>query len=388
MIFAFAVATPADDWTRWRGPSADSISAEKGWNASAVGSPKVVWRTNVGAGHSCATVKGDVLYIMGNIDNQDVVQCRKIADGKTAWEFKYSCSKGNYAGPRASVVLDNGSAYTFSRNGDLHCLDAKTGAKKWHVNVLKQFSGKNITWGLASSPVIEGDMVLVNACKHGVALNKSTGAKIWASPSDKCGYASPVVFESGGKKLVAIFGAKGLYCVDLASGKQLWFQEWVTKYDVNAADPVPMDGKIFISSAYNRGCTMLDISGSRPRKLWENKTMANHFASSILINGHLYGVHGNTGGGQLRCIDVKSGKMKWSQGGGFENLMAADGKLIAIDKSGVLTIAEAVPTGFKKIAAGKVLDKSHKKWTMPVLANGRIYCRNSNGDLVCISVGK
>jgi len=388
IIILCAGVTVAEDWPRWRGPNGDSISAEKGWDANAVGSPKVVWRTNVGAGHSCPTIQGDVLYIMGNANNQDVIQCLKVADGKSVWQFKYPCDKGNYDGPRASVVLDGGFTYSFSRNGDLVCLNAKTGARKWAVNVMKTYRAKNITWGLSSSPVIAGNMVLVNACKHGIALNKNTGARVWSSPSDKCGYASPVVFTSGGKKKVAMFGAKGLYCVDLASGRQIWFHRWNTKYDVNAADPVPINGKMFIASGYNRGCAMLDISGARPRQLWENRNMANHFATSILIDGHLYGIHGNTSNGSLRCIDVASGSVKWSEGRGMENLMAADGKLIVIDKNGVLTIAEASPAGFKKIASGKVLDRNHKKWTMPVLSNGRIYCRNSGGDLVSISVGK
>ncbi len=387
LILSLASPAIADDWPRWRGPSANSISAETGWNAAAVNNPKVLWQTNVGAGHSCPTVKDGALYILGNRNNEDVVQCLQAADGKPLWQFKYPCDKGNYDGPRASAVLDDGVVYTFSRNGDLHCLDAKTGAKKWHVNVMKQFGAKNIRWGFAGSPVIAGNMVLVNACTHGIALDKNTGAKIWAGPPGKCGYASPVVFASGGKKLVATFGEKGVYGVDLASGRRLWFHQWVTKYDVNAADPIPAGGgKLFVSSGYNRGCTLLDMSGSRPRAVWENKNLANHFASSILIDGHLYGVHGNTGSGRLRCIDVGTGKMKWSQGGGFENLMAAGGRLIAIDKAGVLTIAAADPGGFKKIAAGKVLTPKHKKWTMPVLANGRIYCRNSNGDLVCIDV--
>jgi outer membrane protein assembly factor BamB len=103
------------------------------------------------------------------------------------------------------------------------------------------------------------------------------------------------------------------------------------------------------------------------------------------MNGHLFAVDGNTGGGQLRCIDPRTGGPKWTQGGGFENLTAAGGKLITIDGGGTLKVIEADPAGYKELAKASVL-QGGTKWTAPILANGAIYCRNSGGSLVCVDV--
>ena len=159
---------------------------------------------------------------------------------------------------------------------------------------------------------------------------------------------------------------------------------------VNAADPLYFDGKLFITSGYGRGCALIDISGPAAKLVWENnkKPMASHFCSPVYIDGNIYGIDGNTGGGKLQCLDPKTGDIKWSQGGGFETFCAAAGKIIALDGRGDLIVAEAVPTGYKELARASVLnnDRNIKKWTAPVLANGLIYCRDGDGELVCVDV--
>jgi outer membrane protein assembly factor BamB len=387
LAFIIATTALANDWPRWRGPDGTGISEESKWDVKAVNTPKIAWTKALGPGHSAATVADGKLYTMGNKEDKDIVYCLDAKTGKEIWTFEYAQPAGNYAGPRATPVVDNDRLYTFSRNGDLYCIDTKKGKELWHAN-LSEHGAQNIRWGLSSSPLIVNNMVIVNVCEHGVAFDKKTGAKIWASPSAKTGYASPVLHELDGKQILLMFGLKHVYGVAPDTGKELWSYEWITKYNINASDPIPFKDKVFIGSGYNRGCTLLDIGSGVATKSWESSNLRTHLASAVLIKGYLYAIDGNTGGGVLRCVEIKTGTEKWSNEEGYENLMAADGKLITIDKAGDLSVVEATPAGFKELARGNVLGKEAKNWTAPVLANGMIYCRNAAGTMVCVDVRK
>ena len=152
-------------------------------------------------------------------------------------------------------------------------------------------------------------------------------------------------------------------------------------FDVNAADPVVSGARVFISSGYKHGGALLDVSRGSPQLVWENKNMRNQFNSCVLWQGHLYGVDDN----QLRCLAFDTGEVKWTDKiSGKGSLMLADGKLIVLSEKGELFVAEASPAGFKPRSRAQVL--GGKCWTTPVLANGRIYCRNAAGDVVCVDV--
>jgi outer membrane protein assembly factor BamB len=385
-VFLALCGSDASDWSRWRGPDGTGISGESEWKPQALVAPKVKWKTNVGVGHSAVCVAGKALYTMGNVAEKDIIYCFDAETGKETWRFPYACAAGNYKGTRATPVLDGDLLYTLGRDGDAHCLEAKTGKVKWQTNLMKQHGSGAGTWGMAGSPLILGTMVVYNARAAGLALDKATGKKVWETGGGPCGYALPVAFKNGAKEFVAVFGSQEVTISDAMTGKKVFSHPWKTQYDVNAADPVFFDGKLFITSGYEHGCALLDLSGKSLKEIWQNQNMRGHFASPIHLDGHLYGVDGNTGTGQLKCLDAKTGQVKWSQAGGYENLMIAAGKIIAIDKKGELVVGEASPAGFKEIARGSVLNGQTTNWTAPVLANGLIYCRNSDGDLVCIDV--
>ena len=383
-ILATATVTlRAGDWSAWRGPNANGISNEKGWNAKALaGNPKIVWRTNVGMGYSAVSIADGRLFTMGYENNQDVVLCFDAMTGKKIWDGgRYPCKKGGYAGPRATPVVDGDVVYTVSRQAHVHCLDASNGKIRWRRDLTGGTGGEDLRWGIASSAVIVGDRLLVNVGRNGAALDKKTGKVLWASRG-KGGYSTPVVYDGTS---MALFSEKGACGVDIRSGKQLWFHPWETKYDVNAADPVIDGTRCFISSGYGRGCAMLDIGSTKPRVVWEHKDLKNHFSSSIIHEGCLYGIDGNAGRGSLKCLDWATGKVKWSKDLGFGALMMADGKLIVLNEKGYLHIADASPDGYKEYSSGRVLQRK-VCWNAPILSNGLIYCRNSHGDMVAVDV--
>lgn len=375
------------NWPQFRGPNRDGISKESTWNQKALSAgPKIAWKTNVGDGWSSVSILDDKLFTMGNANGKDIVYALNVNDGKEVWRHSYSCDAGNYSGPRSTPTTDGKVVYSLSRNGDLFSLNIADGTVIWERNVLRDGGGENITWGLAGSPVIYGDMLLINAGEAGMAVNRKTGAKIWSS-SGKGGYSTPVVFKKGNVDCAALFSSKGLRVVEAMTGKQLAFLNWETSYDVNAADPLPIDGKLFISSGYNRGCSLVDISGAQPKIVWENKAMRNHFSSCVLFKGDLYGVDGNVGNGALKCMDPATGKERWAQKLGFGGMMVAGERIIMLNEGGDLFIAKAAPSGYEEFSSTKnVLNKLC--WTAPVLCRGIIYCRNSKGDLVAIDVSK
>jgi outer membrane protein assembly factor BamB len=364
-----------------------------GWKAEALRQPKVLWKANVGVGAASMVTSGGRLYTMGNKDNTDTVYCFNAENGEVIWKHSYPCPKDDrmFEGGTASTPAVAGkNVYTLSQRGHLFCLDAEKGTVVWSKNLVSDFGGKLSQWHYAGSPRIDTNTLIVETGGKGasvVALDKNTGKTIWKTGSDGAGYATPVTFERNGKKGVMVFNATGLVAHDLGSGEEWWRFKWKTSYDVNAATPLVFDNnsKVFISSGYNRGCALIDISGAQPKQLVENKHMQAQYPTPVLHKGFIYGISGNTPGGELRCIDAKDLSAKWNKGGlGTGGITLADGRLIVQGEKGDLVIAEASPEGYKELSRAKVL--SGRCWVQPVLSNGRIYTKNNEGEMVAIDV--
>jgi outer membrane protein assembly factor BamB len=352
--------------------------------------PKLLWGASIGIGFSSVAVSEGRAYAMGNIDNTDVVYCFDAETGEEIWTHSYSQRldpKYYEGGTLASPTVADGRVYTISKDGKAFCLDAKTGKQIWKRNVLKDFGIKRTEWGCSGSPFIMENMVIFNVGSGGLALNKSDGSLIWERGKGPGGYATAVPYSVDGQKCVALFGFREIRGLAAGTGKQLWRHAWRTKYDVHAADPIIVsDDTIFISSGYGNGCALLklEMQGAEVRvtELWRNKNMRNKMNGSVLWRGYIYGVDEK---GELRCLSLKTGKRVWAEGGfGQGSLMIADGKLIVMGEKGNLVIAEASPSGYEPLASANIL--TGKCWTVPVLANGRIYTRNAAGDLVCLDV--
>ncbi|MHC4249650.1 MAG: PQQ-binding-like beta-propeller repeat protein [Planctomycetota bacterium] len=388
------------DWPGWRGPRGDSVARESGWRPEAlVPSPKVLWRANVGYGYSSFCIKGRRVFTMGNTDGVDSVVCLSVDDGREIWRYSYPCRPGSYAGPRATPAYSDSLVYTVSREGLLLGLVAETGKVCWRLDTVAGANALVPRWGIASSARIEGDMLVLNVGKHGLAVDKANGEIIWQSPKGRPGYASSVLYDSDGRRRAIFFAEDVARGADMETGELLWTKTWATKMGQNSADPIVKDGRVFISSIYSRGCTVFDITGERPREVWLNKELASKFGTSVLHEGHLYGVHGNTGrrggraAGSVRCLDWRTGEVRWRHDIGFSSLIMSDGKLVILTEEGTLVIAEAAPEGYRELARGRVLsagkgarEAKGKCWTAPVICRGMAFCRNDKGDLVCVDM--
>lgn len=384
-------ATQAEDWPRWRGPNLDGISAEEGWSDQWPASgPKRVWRARVDTGFSTVTVADGRVFTMGNRNGTDIVFCLSEKTGKEIWRHEYpSPLAPRYydGGPSCTPTVDGKTVYTLGRQGNAFSFEAASGRIIWKKNVAEEIGAEYPEWGYSGSPFVAGDKLLLNVGTAGVAVDKQTGRLLWQTGSSTAGYSTPFPFRQSGSDCVAVFGAKGMHAVTVDSGKIVWTHPWETSWDVNAADPIIHGGKLFLSSGYNRGGALLKLADSEPSVVWDNRNMRNHFNSCVLIDGHLYGFDGNShrGTAYLACVDWKTGEKKWSTDEfGYGSLCAADGKLILLGARGVLAVGKATPDGWKATSAAQVL--GGLCWTPPVLANGKLYCRNSRGDLICLDL--
>ncbi len=375
----------AADWPNWRGPNHNGVSHETGWTAIwPKGGPKVLWKKSIGTGFASMAVSNGRVYAMGNIKDKDILYCLDAETGEEIWKKSYACplyKKEHEGGPSATPTVDGDAIYTFSKDGDAIRFKAATGEIVWHKKLNKELGLKHPTWYFASSPLVIDNMVILNAGSQGIALSKADGSVVWRSGNEAAGYATAVPFSAGGLKCVVIFAAEDIVGLIAATGEILWQYPWKTSWDANIADPIISNNTVFVSSGYGKGCGLFRIGPDKLTRIWQNRNMRNHFNSSVLWQRYVYGFDERT----LRCLDFQTGETKWSQARlGKGSLMIADGKLIILSERGKLVIAEASPEKFKELASSQIL--KGKCWTVPVLANGRIYARNADGQLVCVDV--
>lgn len=385
-----APITQASDWHAFRGPQQDGTSTESKWSAKfPADGPKILWKKNVGTGAASVVVSGEHAITMGNRNGRDFVVSLNPETGEENWSFDYECAfdKRMFDGGTASTpTIDGDHVYTLSYDGHIHCLTLKDGKRVWAKHARQDFGGKLSRWKYAGSPLVLGNAVIFDIggkTNSTLALNKKTGAKLWGSDSGNAGYATPVSFKAGRSTGVVV--AKGTYVIghDAKTGRKLFSFPWKTSYDVNAATPIILGDKILVSNGYGPGGTAMFSLSGQPKRLWFNSDLKPKTSSPVTYKGAIYGV--SQIGGKLLCINAASGKTMWEERGfGGGTLTLAGDKIIALSDRGELVIAQATTSGFKPISRAKIL--SGTCWVNPVLANGRLYCKNNRGELVCIDV--
>jgi len=383
----------AADWPQWRGPHRDGVSSDTGllesWPA---GGPRLVWKTQgLGEGYSSFAVVGDRLYTQGQQGNQEFVLAFDTNTGKQLWKIPngraYHESRGN--GPRGTPTTDGARLYALAADGTLVCLDAASGQRIWGVNLIDKFGGRVPTWGISESPLIDGDRVIVTPGGPGasvVALEKLKGDLLWKSQSDPAGYSSPIAFDAGGSRKVVVFTAHGAIALDMKNGDFQWRYDKVANRTANIATPIVHDGYVFLSSDYGTGCALLKLTpGAKSvnaSEVYFNRDMRNHYTTSVLVDGYLYGFSS----GILTGMKFLTGEVAWrDRSVGKGNVTFAEGNLYAYGEDGAVGLIEATPQAYKEKSRFEIRKGSYPTWTPPVIANGKLYLRDQD-NLYCYNI--
>ena len=385
ILFCVAEGTAqvGGDWPQWRGPNRDGKSKETGllkqWPTDG---PPLAWKTKgAGRGYSSLAVANGRLFTMGLRGDSEFVIAFDVTTGKEAWATRHGSAFRNDRGdgPRGTPTVDGERLYALGGNGDLSCLDARTGRVVWTMNILQKFGGSNPNWGISESPLVVGEKVLVNAGGPGasiVALAKKDGSLIWKSQSDPAGYSSGIPVQIGNTTQVVFFTHERALGLDLKDGKLLWEYPRAANDVANVATPVARGNRVFISSDYGTGAGLVEIKADgKAQEVYFTKDMRNHHSSSILIGDHLYGFSS----GILTSMRFDNGEVAWrDRSVGKGSLVYADGNLYALSENGVVGLIEATPAGYREKGRFRIQQDSLPTWTHPVIAGGRLYLRDQD----------
>jgi len=375
-------------WPQFHGPKRDNLSTETGllpkWPE---GGPKRLWTAKgLGHGYSSVSIADGRIYTSGNIAGQTLVTALDT-QGRTLWQVRNGKAwQGPYPGTRGTPTIDGDRVYHESPIGEVACFEAATGLKLWRMNILEKFRSKTARWALAESVLIDGDRLI--CCPGGpvasvVALDKRTGKVIWTAPSSGhlAGYASPILAEHKGIRLIITLSAKSMIGVNADTGKLLWNVKHISYADENVHMPIFHDGSIFVSTI-TAGTVRWDVHVTDGkvgvREVWRSKQMDNHHGGVALVDGFLYGSTCVYNRRKWICLDAKDGRRMYvADGVGKGSLTVAEGMLYILSERGVMGLVRATPkrheivSRFRIPAGGKELS-----WAHPVVCDGRLYLRH------------
>ena len=386
------------DWPQWRGPQRNGISQDHGllkqWPKEG---PKLLWQVNdIGDGYSTPAVVGTRIYLMSNRGfENEFVQALSTQDGKPIWTTRVgNVGSGNdftYGKARSTPTVDGDFIYALGSDGDLACLETRSGKIQWQKNIKKEFDGKPGFWAYAESPMVDGDAVVVTpggAQATIVALNKKTGAVIWKSAvpgGDPAAYASAIVVQAGGRKQYVQFLSKGIVGVDAKTGEFLWRYAEVAKGMAQMVTPVARDEYVYGGAqGVGGGLVRLkaDPGGVAAEKVYFARGLPNDIGGSVVVGEYLYG----TTDAGLVAAEFTTGKLKWQDEGiGSGSVAYADGQLYLHGQNGNVALIEATPEAYSEKGRftppvqpkrKKLGPFPEKAWTYPVIANGRLYIRD------------
>jgi hypothetical protein len=343
--------------------------------------PALGWKaTGAGRGYSSFSVANGRLYTMGLRGDREFVIAFDIATGKEAWSTAHGSAFRNDRGdgPRGTPTIDGDRLYALGGSGDLSCMEAKTGKIVWSKNVLKEFGGSNIQWGISESPLVLGNKVMVNAGGRNasiVALNKENGAVLWKSQSDEAGYSSAIPLDINGRTQVVFFTAQRALGLDANDGKLLWEYGRPANNVANVATPIARGNRVFISSDYGTGGGVVEIKDGGAQEIYFTKDMRNHHSSSVLVGDYLYGFSSAV----LTAMKFDTGEIAWrDRSVGKGSLVYADGHLYCFSENGVVGLVEATPTGYREKGRFHIPQDNLPTWSHPVVAGGRLYLRDQD----------
>ena len=412
----------ADDWPQWLGPNRDSVWRESGiLEKFPTNGPPVLWRASVGGGYSGPVVANGCVYVTDRllaegssnpadpfakttVKGVERVLCLSEADGKILWKYEYECPYAiSYpVGPRAAPLVSAGKVYTLGAEGNLNCLEAKTGKSVWSHDFKSEFGAKTPMWGFAGHPLLEGNRLICLVGGTGtaaVAFDKDTGKEIWRALScEDPGYSSPMICEAGGKRQLILWYPDAVSSLNPMTGEVYWTMPYKTRMGMTIATPRKLDDLLFFTSFYS-GALMLKMDAGRPAatNLWrttkageKDTTHLNAvMCTPFLQDGYIYCVCSY---GQLRCLKADTGERVWetfqaTTGGEAVRwanafIVKNGSRFFLLNEKGDLIIAKLTPQAYEEVSRVHLLEPTGSAsgrpvlWSHPAYANHHFYGRN------------
>jgi len=429
----------AQGWPRFLGPRANGISGETGlldkWPTNG---PPLVWEKEIGSGYSAPSLLGNLLVLHHRIMDEEIIEAFDTTTGKPLWRYAYPSHfvdpYGYNNGPRSTPLLAENRCYTFGAEGKLVCLDLQSGKLLWQRDTGVDWNVPTAFFGVGSSPILEGErlLVMVGGQPYAgmVAFDAKTGRTLWESVGEKnwqgqpmtgwpgerkvkwqtwekqASYATPVAVSIHGRRQVLCLMRQGLVSLNPTNGEvnfSFWFRSPATD-SVNAMNPVVVDDLVLLSAAYYKiGSVLLRVKpdGKGAEEVWRTTVLEAHWTTPIYYDGFLYAFSGrNEPDAHFRCVELKTGRLIWDRDESWRphstptppvygrgSCIMADGKLIVLGEGGLLGLFKVDPQKAEEISRFQAPQLHHPCWAAPVLWGKRLYLR-SEDRLVCLNLAR
>jgi outer membrane protein assembly factor BamB len=399
ILMSTANTATAGDWPQWLGPNRDGSSPEKvaAWKDA----PKVVWKQAAGEGHSGLAVADGKVFLHAKVADKEEEELIALdaVKGDILWRTAYKrqpFANKFGSGPRATPAVAGGRVYTFGVTGLLTCFDAAEGKQLWQVDTLKKFEAPNLTFGVSSSPLIDGDRVVIEVGGKGasvVAFDAKTGEVVWKALDDKASYASTAVFGKGKDRELVVLTAANLAGLKPDDGSVLWKFPLVDLLNESSTTPVRI-GDLTIGSSVTYGGVAVRVETTdgkqKAQEVWREPNLNCYFATPVTVGEQMYMVTGSilAKSATLRCVDPKTGKELWNRpkvGAYHASLLrTGDDKLLMLDDSGNLLLLDPNAKEYRELAKSAVCGPT---WVHPALANGKLYIRDHT-KVLCLQLAE
>jgi outer membrane protein assembly factor BamB len=402
-VFAGSTVALAD-WPQYRGANGDGIYAEKALASWPASGPKVLWKKPSGEGIGSIAIQGEKAFYTAADGAAEACVALDLKTGKPLWSKLLDQEKADRSGdqggpgPCSTPAVSGDKVYAYSSHLILVCFSIADGKEVWKHDVAAEFAGQTNTgavqkWGSATSPIVEGDLVIVSGGGAGqtfLAFNKETGAVVWKKHDEKMTHSTPVPAEIGGVRQVIFLMQSGLVSLDPKTGEILWKAPY--KYNVaTGASPVVVGDIVFCTAGYNVGGGAFQVTavGGKfsAKELWQtpNKAMGQ-WTTPIVKDGFLYLINGSgaVDNAKLQCVDLKTGQLKWDGPAvGQGQLLLVDGKLIVQTSKGKLLLADPNPQAYKELASAQPI--SGQAWGLPSISEGILVYR-TNKEIAAVDL--
>jgi outer membrane protein assembly factor BamB len=412
-------AAVGTDWPCFLGPTHGNVSPEKGiltaWPNEGL---RKVWECELGLGYPPPVVAAGRLFHFDRFDNDCRLTCRDALTGKFHWKFEYPTEYedryGYSPGPRACPVVDGDRVYILGPEGMLFCLKVEDGKELWHCDTKAKYHFQQNFFGVGSVPLVDGDLLIVpvGGSPRGprpydfrmvkpdgtaiVAFDKKTGAVKYARGDELSSYASPVIATVGGKRTGLYFARGGLLGFDPQTGETRFHFKWRARDEesVNAANPVVVGDRVFLSECYAVGSVLVEVKNGKPEAVWSDldkdrseKSLLCHWNTPIHAAGFVYGCSGrHTEDAELRCVELATGDVKWAKRTRSRStLLMADGHFVCLAESGRLSLLKVSAEKYDEVAKYEVPELEYPCWAPPLLSHGLLYVRGKD-KLVCLEL--